>query len=483
MSKPTTTSATPCSTRRSWTRPSPATARPSNSTRNTPSPTTTSARVLRDQKKLDEAIAAYRKAIELDPKYANAHINLGNALRNQGKLDEAIACFRKAIELDPKSAIAHNNLGLALRDQGKLDEAIASFRKAIELDPKYAAAHNNLGRALRDQKKLDEAIAAYRKAIELDPKFASAHYDLGNALKAKGDLDGAERAYREAVRLDGEHHGAAIDALAELVLSRGNLKEAIATYQKIMSLDPKDASAHYHLGLALKAKGDLDGAIAAFEEAIRRQPDFTVAHFGLASALAGAKKWDRSASVYAASLKRFGTQVWPGPWYEAIRSHEVFTRLTTQQGDDRLPRIMRARLRVFERDWKRAAAEYARVYESLASIDPANLLPEGGDDVFSYGSLLLLLGDYQGYEQLCQKWADRVGDSPAWGFSLARAWAVNPRPVVPAQQIVERAGKAVHASRAAWNLHALSLAHYRNGEFKLAIERALESNRGGWPRA
>ena len=156
------------------------------------------------------------------------------------------------------------------------------------------------------------------------------------------------------------------------------MKEAIATYQKIMILDPKSASAHYHLGIALKAKGDLDGAIAVFEDVIRRQPDFTEAHFGLASALAEAKQWDRSASVYAAALKRFGADRWPGPWYEAIRPDEVFTRLTAQQPDDRLPWIMRARLHVFERDWKRAAADYARVNESLASVDPANLLPEGG---------------------------------------------------------------------------------------------------------
>ena len=125
-----------------------------------------------------------------------------------------------------------------------------------------------------------------------------------------------------------------------------------------------------------ESQGKLDEAIAAFEEVIRRQPDFTEAHFGLASALAEAKQWDRSASVYAAALKRFGADDWPGPWYEAIRSDEVFTRLTAQQPDDRLPWIMRARLHVFERDWKRAAADYARVYESLASIDPAKLLPE-----------------------------------------------------------------------------------------------------------
>ncbi len=275
---------------------------------------------------LDKAIAEWRKAIELNPKFAPAHSGLGDCLRLKGHVDEAIAEGKKAVELDPKCVNFHLCFGNALRDKGRVDEAVAEYRKAIELDPKATWAYLCLGNALRDKGPVDGAIANYRKAVELDPKFALAHLWLGNALKARGDVDGAERAFREAVRLDGEHREA-VGALAELLLSRGNLKEAIATHQKIVSLDPKDAGARYHLAIALIAKGDLDGAIPAFEEVIRRQPDFTEAHFGLASALAGAKQWDRSASVYAAALKQFGTPYGPGRWYEAIRSDEVFTRL------------------------------------------------------------------------------------------------------------------------------------------------------------
>ncbi len=73
-----------------------------------------------------------------------------------------------------------------------------------------------------------------------------------------------------------------------------------------------------------------------------------------------------------------------------------------------------------------------------------------------------------------------MGDSPACQYSLARVWAIGPRPVVPAQQTVERAGKIVQAGGYPWDRHILSLAHYRNGEFELAIERALESNGGNW---
>jgi superkiller protein 3 len=103
---------------------------------------------------------------------------------------------------------------------------------------------------------VDEALAAWKKVVELDPRSAVAHFYVGLALKARGDLDGAERAYREAVRLDGEHHGAAIDALAELLQSRGNLKEAIATYQKIVILKPDSVGALNYLAWLLATCSD-----------------------------------------------------------------------------------------------------------------------------------------------------------------------------------------------------------------------------------
>jgi tetratricopeptide (TPR) repeat protein len=75
-------------------------------------------------------------------------INLGLALAGQGKLDEAIAEYRHAIELDPKNGDPHNNLGLTLKDQGKLDDAIAEYHHAIELNPKNENAHAALDQLL-----------------------------------------------------------------------------------------------------------------------------------------------------------------------------------------------------------------------------------------------------------------------------------------------------------------------------------------------
>jgi tetratricopeptide (TPR) repeat protein len=97
----------------------------------------------------------------------NRAYNLGNALYQQGKLAEAVACFRRAIELDPKDAQAHTNLGNALYQQGKVDEAVACFRRALLLNPKLPEAHCNLGLALRNLGRLREALASLERGDQL----------------------------------------------------------------------------------------------------------------------------------------------------------------------------------------------------------------------------------------------------------------------------------------------------------------------------
>ena len=133
---------------------------------------------LKDQGKLEEAIAAYRKAVSIKPDLAEAHSNLGNALRDQGRLDEAVLACRQAIGSRPDYAEAHCNLGNALRDQAKLEEAVLAYRQAIRIKPDYAEAHSNLGVALADQGKHDEAIAAFRQATSIEPNLAEAFSNL-----------------------------------------------------------------------------------------------------------------------------------------------------------------------------------------------------------------------------------------------------------------------------------------------------------------
>jgi serine/threonine-protein kinase len=123
--------------------------------------------VLRDQKKWDEAIAEFRKAVALKPDYAEAHHNLGITLLRQGDVAGAVAEYRKAVALKPDYAEGHYDLGWALYYQGDVAGAVAEYRKAIALKPDYAEAHCNLGHALRQQGQFREALEELRRGHEL----------------------------------------------------------------------------------------------------------------------------------------------------------------------------------------------------------------------------------------------------------------------------------------------------------------------------
>src|SRR5262249_7061158 len=102
----------------------------------------------------------------LDARSPTAHTNLGNVFWSQQKLDEAMACYKKALALDPKFVRAHANLGQVLVSKNKVDEGLVSLRKSVELAPKYPIFHLFLAGALARKGEVNEAIASYRKVIE-----------------------------------------------------------------------------------------------------------------------------------------------------------------------------------------------------------------------------------------------------------------------------------------------------------------------------
>jgi tetratricopeptide (TPR) repeat protein len=165
------------------------------------------ASALRAQGKPDEAVAAYRHYIELAPNDVWAQNDLGvfmsEDLKDYGK---AIECFRRAIELDPRFATAYRNLGAALAQQGKRDESVVAYRNAIELDPKNVAAHNGLAwwlvawpdARLRDP---DLAVRLARKAVEVEPRAGAYQNTLGVALYRASDWKAAIAALDKSMRL------------------------------------------------------------------------------------------------------------------------------------------------------------------------------------------------------------------------------------------------------------------------------------------
>jgi tetratricopeptide (TPR) repeat protein len=234
--------------------------------------------------RVDEAIALFRKSVQLDPSFVLGYCNLGAALAGCGKADEAIVECQKALEIDPDCAQAHYNLGIALNSCRRIEEAIDHYRQAVKIDPAYALAHVHLAVLLDEQGRTDEAAAHLRKALKAEPTCVSARNNLGNLLRSQGKLDEAitelEKALEFAPGSLPLHHNLAI-ALNE----RGRTDEAIQHYELILRVDPASAVAHSNLAEILRNRGQLEEAIAHFQKALTLRPEFPEARKGLDMAL------------------------------------------------------------------------------------------------------------------------------------------------------------------------------------------------------
>ena len=134
--------------------------------------------VLKKTGRINEALFANQKSMQLEPMNIETNFNLGNTLQELGRLEEAETCYRQAISIKPDYAEAHNNLGATLQRIGRLEEAETCYRQAISIKPDYAEAHNNLGATLQRIGRLKEAMNTFIKIIKLNHNLSKSHIKL-----------------------------------------------------------------------------------------------------------------------------------------------------------------------------------------------------------------------------------------------------------------------------------------------------------------
>jgi uncharacterized protein (TIGR03032 family) len=115
------------------------------------------------------------------------HFQRGNEFYKQGKLEEAIAAFRQCVALQPEFPNARYHLGVALGDSERYEEAGAYLEQVVQAEPEKAEAYNSLGYVSTCQRQLEKAIGYYERALELQPNYAQAHVNLGMSLLQLGD--------------------------------------------------------------------------------------------------------------------------------------------------------------------------------------------------------------------------------------------------------------------------------------------------------
>lgn len=227
--------------------------------------------------RLEEAVAAYRRASAQAPRNHGILCNLGIALKQSGRINDAIAAYRKALDLAPDFADAHYNLGIVLEMAGRGGEAEQVYRRAIALKPAFPAALANLANTLKRSGRLDEAEACYRDAIALKPDHYGALSNLGGTLGELGRFEEGVEICREALAIKPDF----VAALCHLSLSLtalGRLDEAAATAKRALDLEPHNPQTLTCVANTARKSGNLEQGLAACQDVIARYPDLASAY-------------------------------------------------------------------------------------------------------------------------------------------------------------------------------------------------------------
>jgi len=226
-----------------------------------------------------------RQDLAKDPSDWLAHYNLAVSAEQAGRLDESIAHYRAAIELNPSRTSALNNLALVLEARGATDEALALLRQALQLNPGYADAHYNRARILQLHGQDRDAAGHYEAAIRLDPNRADAPYNLGLLLERRGDLDGAI-AHLTVARGLAPSDAEIVNALGHARIGQGRAAEALTLFREALALDPDLAEAHNNLANLLAEAGRTGEAIVHYRRALEIDPALEDARYNLGQTLA-----------------------------------------------------------------------------------------------------------------------------------------------------------------------------------------------------
>ena len=229
---------------------------------------------------VQDAVDAYRTALELDPKRQHARVRLGQLLLVLGEVDEAQALKSEFMELD------QDNRDIArageLEKQEKFAEAEKIYRSVLTRHPDNVTAMRRWARLGMQEKRYGEAESLLKQAVKVAPGFSGAWSDLCSAQFEQEKYEQAADSARHLTRLKpGSAEGHVW--LAAVTAAEGNHTGAVRYYDKALEVEPGHSGAMCGKGNALRTVGDQEGAIAAYRASIEARPLYVEAYWSLAN--------------------------------------------------------------------------------------------------------------------------------------------------------------------------------------------------------
>lgn len=217
------------------------------------------------------AKATALKALSLDDKLAEAHASLAAVkLWREFDWEAGERGFRKAIDLNPSYATAHLWLALYLAAMGRIDEALLEIRFGHELDPLSRVLSLNLARILYFARQFDEAVKQCLKTIEMFPDYLIAHRRLGMTYGEKGLFEEAEAEFNGALRLSAKD-SETMSAMAYVYAAQERTDEARRILEELEHLASQGYVSPYSLARVHIGLGQFDEAFAQLEKTFQER--------------------------------------------------------------------------------------------------------------------------------------------------------------------------------------------------------------------
>ena len=170
-----------------------------------------------------------------------------------GRFDDALASYRRAIDLDPNQALPWNNIGRVEQQFGRYEAAFAAYEKALALEPGVARLHANLASLLADQDRHEAAVERFQLALGCETDHAESHHGMAVSLVFLGRRDEAWTALESAIRLRPRLIPPRT-TMCRMLAEDGDFEGSNAVAREILAQFPKAADARFHLAMNLRAK-------------------------------------------------------------------------------------------------------------------------------------------------------------------------------------------------------------------------------------
>jgi Tfp pilus assembly protein PilF/peroxiredoxin len=217
------------------------------------------------------AVAVFERVAKLDPTAITLY-NLGTLYMKRGNPLGARAAFERALEMQPEYADASNTLGALLAQSGEVPAAIERFRAALQARSDFPDALNNLGFALSQTGQPAQALELYQKALALQPGFPEALNNVGIFFGRQGDLDQARAYFQQAVA-QRPGYGEAANNLALVLGAQGDAERAIAVLQRSLAESPAFEMTYVTLSRIYLRTGRRREAVQVLEKLLQRSPN------------------------------------------------------------------------------------------------------------------------------------------------------------------------------------------------------------------